>query len=87
MSIGSPSVMPSAEILNSRMTAEFIDPRDLSTLRARFICGAVLDVLEQDDVVGDVRHAELAEAGDPEQLHRFVGEHQADAEPGAALHE
>ena len=79
--------MPSEEILNSLMTAEFFDPLDLSTLRARFICGAVLDVLEQDDVVGDVGHAELAEPRDPEQLHRLVGEHEADSEPGAALHE
>ena len=33
--IGSPRVMPSTEILNSRMTVELIEPRDLSTVRAR----------------------------------------------------
>src|SRR5436190_657169 len=49
--------------------------------------GAGLDVLEQYDVVGDVRHAEFAESADAEEFDCFVGEHQADLESGAALHE
>ena len=44
-------------------------------------------MLEEDDVVSDVGHAELAEPRDPEQFHGFIGEHDADAEAGAALHQ
>ena len=70
------------------MTAEFIvaSSSGLSTLSVRFIWGPSWTCWRRT-TLSAMWGIELAESCDPEQFHRFVGEHEADAEAGAALHQ
>src|SRR6056297_3779288 len=52
-----------------------LGPSGLEDGEGAFHLGAVLHVLEEDHVVGDVGHTEFAEPRDAEQFHRLVRQH------------
>ena len=61
--------------------------RVLRTVRLRFTSDSDPVVLEHDDVVAEMRHADVRDPGGVEQLRDLEREQQADALPCASLHQ
>ena len=81
--MGSPSVRPSRPMWYSRTSGCGRSPRVLSTVRLRRTSLPAPVVLEHDDVVAEVRHADVRDPGGVEELRDLEREQQADALPRA----